>query len=575
VLTLQATGARLWLAVALSCTVSALLLWRFHDYYWYPPDEGNYAHVAQRLLQGEVLHRDIQDVHAGYIDFINAGAFALFGERMVVLRYPVVLLNIIQAGLVVWTLRAKGLLLGAMAGIASVCLGFFLFPNPSANWYCLFLFLCVMALLSRDGPLALGRVFAVGAICGIVLMLRQLSGAILGAALLVVINAWPPAPAGSRPRQVPWLSLSRLLILIALLGISAYMLMATDAMGVLLFGLGPVALCVLAILGPSLPAQASWPRNGVLLLGILVGLAPMLVYVSVTDTWQAFLNDAVRSAVGMQQDTLFGQRSYASFLVIGASALATGRPSTVAAGLFWLFAMSLGLQQLLAIARRIREGHTPPVPGPVAVVGCFAALLVLHLPSPLYVGAGLPLVLLGLIELQASRPRAWAVGLLLMSAAVVGWHASYRRSIGNLWGREGPSLAVSVQRPIGLRISGSSDSMYLELVRRVQTATLPTESILSLSSHAEIYFLANRTNPTWFFSLAQGVQGESDLARLDEQLSTAPPRMVIVDFTDQLWSPHADRLARWAARRAERRETVGVFTLFTLPRADSSPDRAR
>ena len=61
-------------AAVLAVASSLLLLLHFHDRFWWPPDEGNFAHVAERILDGEVLHVDVQDVHAGHINFVNAAA---------------------------------------------------------------------------------------------------------------------------------------------------------------------------------------------------------------------------------------------------------------------------------------------------------------------------------------------------------------------------------------------------------------------------------------------------------------------------------------------------------------------
>ena len=74
------------LALVAVAGVNVWILWTFHDQHWYPADEGNYAHVAERILQGDVLHRDIQDLHAGLINFVNAGAFAAFGLDLVSMR---------------------------------------------------------------------------------------------------------------------------------------------------------------------------------------------------------------------------------------------------------------------------------------------------------------------------------------------------------------------------------------------------------------------------------------------------------------------------------------------------------
>src|SRR5262245_39088166 len=62
---------------ALASLFSAVLLWYFHDRFWYPIDEGNFSTVAQRILSGEVLHLQVQDIHPGYINFLNAAAFRL------------------------------------------------------------------------------------------------------------------------------------------------------------------------------------------------------------------------------------------------------------------------------------------------------------------------------------------------------------------------------------------------------------------------------------------------------------------------------------------------------------------
>src|SRR5688572_779747 len=80
------------IAFALVLIVSTVLMIAYHNRFWAPADEGKYAHVAERMLLGQVLHRDVQDLHAGYVNFVNAAAFSLFGVRMVSMRYPLALL---------------------------------------------------------------------------------------------------------------------------------------------------------------------------------------------------------------------------------------------------------------------------------------------------------------------------------------------------------------------------------------------------------------------------------------------------------------------------------------------------
>ena len=74
------------LASSATLFISASILIYFHDKFWWPPDDGAYAYVAARISAGDVLNRDIQDIHMGYVNFLNALAFKLFGLQLVSIR---------------------------------------------------------------------------------------------------------------------------------------------------------------------------------------------------------------------------------------------------------------------------------------------------------------------------------------------------------------------------------------------------------------------------------------------------------------------------------------------------------
>lgn len=105
-----------WLLVALGVlALNAWVLVHFHDRFWWAPDEGNYAHVAERILDGDVLHADVQDIHPGYVNFTNAAALALFGRELVSMRYPLVALGVVQCLIMFLVLRSAGLFTAAAA----------------------------------------------------------------------------------------------------------------------------------------------------------------------------------------------------------------------------------------------------------------------------------------------------------------------------------------------------------------------------------------------------------------------------------------------------------------------------
>ncbi len=52
------------------------------------------------MLPGEVLSRGVQDVQAGYVNFANAVAMWLFGDNLLSLRHPHLIMIIVQSCLI-------------------------------------------------------------------------------------------------------------------------------------------------------------------------------------------------------------------------------------------------------------------------------------------------------------------------------------------------------------------------------------------------------------------------------------------------------------------------------------------
>ena len=101
----------LWLLLV--AAFAATIMVAFHDRSWWPPDEGGYSHRAERILAGEVLNRDIQDIRPGLINFTNALAFAVFGDDLVSLRYPLIVLGVLQACLMLGLFQRRDPVAGA------------------------------------------------------------------------------------------------------------------------------------------------------------------------------------------------------------------------------------------------------------------------------------------------------------------------------------------------------------------------------------------------------------------------------------------------------------------------------
>src|SRR5271157_1189997 len=54
---------------------------------WLPHDEGVLAQSAERVMLGEMPHRDFDEIYTGGLSYLNAEAFRLFGANLASLRY--------------------------------------------------------------------------------------------------------------------------------------------------------------------------------------------------------------------------------------------------------------------------------------------------------------------------------------------------------------------------------------------------------------------------------------------------------------------------------------------------------
>jgi hypothetical protein len=77
-----------WIVLGFVWIVSAAYVWHGLDRGWIPHDEGTLAQSAERVLDGELPHRDFDEVYTGALSFLNAAAFRVFGTTLRSLRLP-------------------------------------------------------------------------------------------------------------------------------------------------------------------------------------------------------------------------------------------------------------------------------------------------------------------------------------------------------------------------------------------------------------------------------------------------------------------------------------------------------
>ena len=280
--------------------VTAVLLYAYYDKTWYPPDEGNYATIAQRVLNGEVLNCQVQDIHPGYITFVNAEALRLFGLDLLSLRYPLVLASLVQAGAILLVFPPEARWRAAVAAVGATALGAIQFLNPTAHWPCLALTTALVALLARTRR-STGQLVAAGLLIGTIALFRQLTGFFVGVGALTYLIASQRDADAAGPEAV----LARLVLATMIVSLSAYLIRATDVSGITLFGIWPVALLVRLLFRPQPGNRAVVAVIGWIALGIALSAMPLLVYHVLHGSLAGWANDVGPAAIALTRLEFF------------------------------------------------------------------------------------------------------------------------------------------------------------------------------------------------------------------------------------------------------------------------------
>ena len=122
--------------VAISAAYVSATLWRG----WVPYDEGALAQSAERLMQGELPHRDFDEIYTGGLAWLNAGAFHLFGMSLFSIRLA--LLAVFLAWVPAVHYIGSRFLGPLAAGAVTLLAVVWSLPNYTAampSWYNLFL----------------------------------------------------------------------------------------------------------------------------------------------------------------------------------------------------------------------------------------------------------------------------------------------------------------------------------------------------------------------------------------------------------------------------------------------------
>lgn len=131
-------------------TAAAYVAWHLRRG-WMPYDDGAMAQSAERLLQGQLPHRDFDDVYTGGLAWLDAAAFRAFGTNLWSMR--IVLFAVFLAWVPVVFGIARRFVRPLTAGAVTLLAVAWSLPNYTAampSWYNLFLATFGVAALLRN-----------------------------------------------------------------------------------------------------------------------------------------------------------------------------------------------------------------------------------------------------------------------------------------------------------------------------------------------------------------------------------------------------------------------------------------
>jgi hypothetical protein len=558
----RSTPRVLWLAFVVATVASAGILVHFHDRFWWPPDDGQYAHIAERMLHGEVHSREILDPHPGYVHFLHVAAFRIFGVDLVSLRYPLATAALLQAMIAFFILRREGVVVASFGSLASTAFGVIQFLNPTPNWYCLLIAVAVAAIFHWPRTV-LFRAELVGFLVASSYLFRQLSGVITACgavALLLLLDS----DERSGPRSA---LVSRTVLSIITLGFGAYLAASTDLLGFALFGLWPLLLLWLGSRRARLSNRAALARIARMAAGALVAIAPLVLYHLAHHSLRPWLADTLGSALTVARFDYLRSSSYGTLITGGLDNMLRQRQLAIGVnGAYSIVLPCVGaITGAVAVWRFWRGGITALPPVTVLAVVYGVVSLFNQIPIYLYYSVGFSFV--GLLAVTRGVTQWVATGLIGVLIPIGIWfHAgqSLNRGLGGTIAGTRIDLVPSGLERGSLQIDDGDRAVYVQLLSLIKGGTRSSEPIFVLPYGPELYFLSGRRNPFPFFVTKIDVTTADDEARVLDALSRLRPRFVFDVPSDKYHNAQSRAIVEWVKQRYEALGMVGRYSVYKI-----------
>jgi hypothetical protein len=177
---------RRWLCLLAVWIASAAYVGARLDRGWFPLDEGTLGHSAERVLHGELPHRDFDDVYTGGLARFDAVVFEVSGTSLLSLRVAMYVVFLLWVPVVYYVAtRFANPVAAGVVTLLCVVWSIPTYPAAMPSWYNLFLATFGAAALIRYTETSRRRwLFAAGVAGGLSIVIKIVGLYYVAAALL-------------------------------------------------------------------------------------------------------------------------------------------------------------------------------------------------------------------------------------------------------------------------------------------------------------------------------------------------------------------------------------------------------
>lgn len=543
------------------CLLTAFLVSIFyHNRFWWGPDDGYFGYIAEKILDGKVIHRDINVLHSGLIYFINSVFYKLADGDLVGLRYPLIAMTIIQTAIAFKLAEHRGILVSIAAANVATGFSFIHFINPSPNWYALFLAFVLIYVLSKCDVRRMKIVILIGILVGVAFHIRQLSGAILAVGVSTVIllkNA-----DGDDDKSYAG---GRIILLLLALVTSLYVLNASKFSAWLIVGVYPPAVLVIS----ALKSNVSWSRClqiiGLLILGAIISAIPLAIYYAAHGAFLDWLHGTFISPFTLGEMSFLKAQNYLAVLVVALLDLGFGNYAALDGLFYWIVFLTAPTVLGVHVINRLVKGKDDiPVEG---ILACIFSLVAIHYESYLYLYFCIGVIFLGtLLTIQNRKDLAWYSFVVILAAILA------------IFFQAGESLTRDYRATASLTKANSEKALvpnhsiifekksrleYLKIMEIVNKCSLKNDTMYTFPMNPELYLMVDREPAFKFVKSYIGLATKSDLKQSAAILNGPDaPSLIIYTENNKYITPMALELFEQAKHNYTKLGKIGRWTVY-------------